>query len=53
MKHKLDSRMLGEIATTSSYAEDATLMGESEEALKSLLMRWRQESYKAGLKLMA
>ena len=51
MKHKLDSRLLGEIAATSSYAEDATLMEESEEELKSLLMRWKQESYKAGLKL--
>ena len=33
------------------YAEDTTLMAESEEELKSLLMRAREESEKAGLKL--
>ena len=33
------------------YADDATLMAESEEELKSLLMRVREESEKAGLKL--
>ena len=32
-------------------ADDTTLMAESEEELKSLLMRLRQESEKAGLKL--
>ena len=35
MKHKLESRLLGE------YADDATLMAESEEELKSLLMKVR------------
>ena len=33
------------------YADDTTLMAESEEELKSLLMRVREESVKAGLKL--
>ena len=45
MKHKLESRLLGE------YADDATLMAESEEELKSLLMKVKDESEKAGLKL--
>ena len=47
-KHKLESRLLGEISITS---DDATLMGESKEELKSLLMRVKEESEKAGLKL--
>ena len=33
------------------YADDTTLMAESEEELKSLLMRVKEESAKAGLKL--
>ena len=33
------------------YADDTTLMGESEEELKSLLMNGKEESEKAGLKL--
>ena len=33
------------------YADDTTLMTESEEELKSLLMRVKEESEKAGLKL--
>ena len=33
------------------YTDDATLMAESEEELKSLLMRVKEESEKAGLKL--
>ena len=32
------------------YAEDTTLMAESEEELKSLLMKVKEESEKAGLK---
>ena len=32
------------------YADDTTLMAESEEELKSLLMRVKEESEKAGLK---
>ena len=33
------------------YADDTTLMAESEEALKSLLMKMKEESEKVGLKL--
>ena len=33
------------------YTDDTTLMGESEEELKSLLMRVKEESGKVGLKL--
>ena len=47
----LESRLLGEISTTSDMAGDTTLMAESEEELKSLLMRVKEESEKAGLKL--
>ena len=34
-----------------SYVDDTTLMGESEQELKSLLMKVKEESEKAGLKL--
>ena len=34
-----------------SYADDSTLMAESEEELKSLLMKVKEESEKVGLKL--
>ena len=33
------------------YADDTTLMAESEEGLKSLFMKLKEESEKAGLKL--
>ena len=33
------------------YADDTTLMAESEKELKSLLMKMKEESEKAGLKL--
>ena len=49
MKLKLESRMQREILTT-RYADDTTLMAESEEELKSLLMKVK-ESEKVGLKL--
>ena len=49
MKHKLQSRLPGEIS--SSYADDTTIMAESEEELKSLLMKVKEESEKVGLKL--
>ena len=39
MKHKLESRLLGETSITSRYADDITLMAESEEELKSLSMK--------------
>ena len=50
MKHKLESRVPGEISITSD-ADDTILMAESEEALKSLLMKVKEESEKVGLKL--
>ena len=50
MKHKLESRLPGEISITSD-ADDTTLMAESEEELKSLLMKVKVESEKVGLKL--
>ena len=51
MKYKLESRLLGEISMTSWYADDITLMAESEEELKSLLMTVKEESEKVDLKL--
>ena len=50
MHHKLESRFLGEISATSN-ADDTTLMAESEEDLKRLLIKVEEESGKAGLKL--
>ena len=50
-KHKLESRLLGEISINLRYADDTTLMAESEEELKSLLMKVEEESEKVGLKL--
>ena len=50
MHHKLESRFLGEISATSN-ADDTTLMAESEEDLKRLLIKVEEESEKAGLKL--
>ena len=47
MKHKLESTLLGEISITS----DIHAMAESGEELKSLLMKVKEESEKAGLKL--
>ena len=48
MKLKLESRLLGEVSIMS---DDTTLMAESEEQLKSLLMKVKEESEKVGLKL--
>ena len=51
MKHKLESRLLGEISITSDmHTDDTTLMAESEEEPKSLLMKVKEESEKVGLK---
>ena len=49
-KHKLESRLLGE-KNNLRYADDTTLMAESEEELMSLLMKVKEESEKVGLKL--
>ena len=51
MKHKLESRLLGEMSITSDNTGDATLMTESEEELKGLLMKVKEEGEKSGLKL--
>ena len=51
MKHKLESRLLGEISNNLRYANTTTFMAESEEELKSLLMKVKEETEKAGLKL--
>ena len=50
MKHKLESRLLGKISITLEL-DDTTLMAESEEKLKTLLMRVKEESEKVDLKL--
>ena len=50
MDHKLESRLPGEISITSD-ADDISLVAESKEELKSLLMKVKEESGKAGLKL--
>ena len=47
MKHKLESRNVNNLR----YADDNTLMAESKEELKSLLMKVKEESEKVGLKL--
>ena len=50
-KHKMESRFRGEISINLRYADDTTLMAESEEELKSFVMKVKEESEKAGLKL--
>ena len=50
MKHKLESRFLGEISITSDKQMTPPL-AESEEELKSFLMKLKEESEKVGLKL--
>ena len=51
MKHNLESRLPGEMSINFRCADDTTLRAESEEELKSLLMKVKQESEKVGLKL--
>ena len=51
MKQKLESRLLGEISITSDMQMTPPFMAESEEELKSLLMKVKEESEKGGLKL--
>ena len=55
MKHKLDSSFwegisIGRNINNLRYADDTTLMAESKEELKSLLMKVKEESEKIGLK---
>ena len=49
-KHKLESRLPGEISVTSDR-QMTPLLWQSEEELKSLLMKVKEESEKVGLKL--
>ena len=49
LTHKLKSRLLGEISTT-SHMQMITLMAESKKEIKRLLMKVEDESKKAGLK---
>ena len=51
MKHRLESRLQGEIPITSDMQMTIPLMAESEEELKSLLMKVKEESENVGLKL--
>ena len=50
MKHKLESKIAGENINNFRYANDTTLTAESEEELKSLLMKVKEESGKTWLK---
>ena len=51
MKHKLESRLPGEISISSDMQMTPHLMAESKEELKSLLMKVKEVSEKVGLKL--
>ena len=51
MRHKLESGLPREIINNLRHADDTTFMAESEEELKSLLMKVKEESEKVGLKL--
>ena len=50
MIHKVDSRLPGEISITSDTQINTILMAEREEELKSVFMKEKEESEKAGLK---
>ena len=51
MTHKLESRLPGRNINSFRYTDDTTLMAESEEQLESLLLRMKEESEKADLKV--
>ena len=51
MNHKLESEIAQRNINNLRYADDTTLMAESEEEIRSLLMRVKEESEKADLKL--
>ena len=51
MKHKLESRLLGEISITSDMQMTPAFWQEAEEELKSLLMKVKEKTEKVGLKL--
>ena len=48
---QLESKIAGRNINNLRYADDTTLMAENEEELKSLLIKMKEESEKAGLKL--
>ena len=49
-KHKAGIKSAGRNINHLRYADDTTLMAESEEELKSVLMKVKEESEKSGLK---
>ena len=51
MNHKLEIKIARRNSNNLRYADDTTLMAESEEELKRLLMKVKEESEKVGLKL--
>ena len=51
MNHRLETGLQGENINNLRYTDDTTLMAESEEELKSFLIKVKEESEKAGLKL--
>ena len=51
MKQQAELKIARRNINNLRYADDTTLMAESEEELKSLLMKLKEESEKAGLKL--
>ena len=51
MKHKLESRLPGELSITSDRQMTPPLWQKAKKELKSLLMKVKEESEKAGLKL--
>ena len=50
VSYKLGSRQEGENINNLRFADDITLMAESKEELKSLLMKMKEDSEKAGIK---
>ena len=51
MKNHLEIKIAGRNINNLRYADDITLMAETEEELKSLLMKLKEENEKVGLKL--
>ena len=51
MKYKLKSKTAGKNINNLRYADNTILIAESEEELKGILMKVKEESEKAGLKL--
>ena len=50
MNHKLQSKLSGKIPKNLRHSDDTTLMAESKDELKSLLIKMREESEKADFK---